>query len=74
MLNISSHPVKKQHKVNVKYEIQKRRQMKLSQERLQQRTHLHPDAMINTEPEEQQRTEEESLKESIQRSWKPAVH
>lgn len=48
--------------------------MKLSQEQLQQRTHLHPDAMINTEPEEQQRTQEESLKESIQRSWKPAVH
>lgn len=30
--------------------------------------------MINTEPEEQQGTKEESLKESIQCSWKPAVH
>lgn len=48
--------------------------MKLLQEQLQQRTHLHPDAMINTKPEEQQCTQEESLKESIQRSWKPAVH
>lgn len=38
------------------------------------RSHLNPDAVINTEPEEQQGTQEESLKESIQRSWKPAVH
>lgn len=37
-------------------------------------SHLNPDAVINTEPEEQQGTEEESLKESIQRSRKPAVH
>lgn len=28
-------------------------------------THLNPDAVINTEPEEQQGTQEQSLKESI---------
>lgn len=37
-------------------------------------THLHPDAVVDTEPEEQQGTQEQSLKESIQRPWKPAVH
>lgn len=30
--------------------------------------------MINTEPEEQESTQEESLKESVQRPRKPAVH
>lgn len=30
--------------------------------------------MINTEPEEQQGAQEQSLEESVQGAWKPAVH
>lgn len=37
-------------------------------------SHLNPDAVVDTEPEEQEGTQEESLKESIQRPRKPAVH
>lgn len=48
--------------------------MELQQEHLRQGTHLNPDAMINTEPEKQQGTQEEGLEEGIQRSRKPAVH
>lgn len=48
--------------------------MQLLQEHLLARTHLNPDAVINTEPEKQQGTQEERLEESIQRPWKPAVH
>lgn len=37
-------------------------------------SHLHPDAVIHTQPEEKQRTQERRLEESVQRSGKPAVH
>lgn len=40
----------------------------------QSKTNLNPNAMVDAEPEEQQRTQEQSLEESIQRAWKPAVH
>lgn len=38
---------------------------KIKRKGYQQWTHLNSDAMINAEPEEQQSTQEESLKESI---------
>lgn len=37
------------------------------------RAYLHADAVIHTQPEEQQRTQEQSLEERVQRSRKPAV-
>lgn len=37
-------------------------------------SHLHPDPVVHTQPEEQQGTQEQGLEEVVQRPQRPAVH